>query len=428
MRRRIIHLLQFLFAVTFFFSGTAKCIDPAGTSIKLAEYLHYFGIYWFDDFTMGLAWLLSLVEFLCGFQLLMGRGRIMALFLASAMMLLFTPLTGWLALTGAIQDCGCFGDAVHLTNAQTFVKNLVLDLVLVVLWWRRRSLYQLAGPTAYTLYKYAVFAFLIFLCYRGTFHEPVVDFRPFLPGTDLRAAVCGSPSSSASAADVEYICVYARGGQECEFTLDALPDEADGWEFVRTEERSLTPASTSAPSQPDIDLFMLDSSDALVTADVLSHPGPTYLLVSPSLDKASQHDIDKIERLYEFAQEEGHPFYGLTARSDDQLQRWQQNTGAEYPFLFTDATIAHTLCRSNPCLVLLCDGVLISKTPLVDLDVDALTSAKLNEQTGSQPAENAPLRSFSLILILLFAPFALFLLIEITQLFYNNKLKDSKDA
>ena len=122
----LIRILQLALGLTFVFSGLVKCIDPTGTSIKFNEYLQYFGLYFLSDFTMGLAWMLSVVEFSIGFLLCVGRAKNLALFVAVLMMLFFTPLTLWLAVSDAIQDCGCFGEVIHLNHIQTFLKNIVL--------------------------------------------------------------------------------------------------------------------------------------------------------------------------------------------------------------------------------------------------------------------------------------------------------------
>lgn len=412
MRRRIIQVIQLVFAVVFIFSSTAKFIDPTGTSIKLMEYLHYFDIHLFDQLTMLMAIVLCLFEFLCGFNLLLGHGRVAALFIGSAMMLVFLPLTGWLALTSAIDECGCFGDVLHLSNMATFLKNVVLTILLLLLIRYRRCLYQITGPTTYTLYKYIVCLFLGLVGIYGAIYEPLADFRPFLLGVNLRESV-------QSSSDVTYTCIYSKDGKEHSFAIDQLPNEDEGWEFVRTEEHA-------AETKSAIDFFVKDESGEVVTDELLEHEGKTILLVSASLDHASQHDIDKIEQLYEYSQLEACPFYCLTRRDEAETERWCYNTGAEYPFLYSDVTIIQTLCRSNPCLVVLEDGVIRVKKSLSQVDVTAFTSGKLNEQSSLLMPENAPMLRFFAILFLIFAPFSLFLLVEITQKLHKHNFKDSK--
>lgn len=417
----VIRLLQLAFALTFIFSGVAKCIDPTGTSLKFNEYLLYFGLGSLTDFTMGLAWVMSILEFVIGFNLLMGHVKKLTLFLAACMMLFFTPLTLWLACTDAIQDCGCFGDALHLSNWQTFGKNVVLDVILALLIWKRDSLYSLVGKTNFTFYAYWCLFIMIGLCWYGTFRDPYIDFRPFHPGVNVAQRVLGDTQSDAeNAEEVIYTCIYERNGERKEFPLEELPDEADGWEFVETVEKAKRENSGDGSEligakseEKPLDFFARTPEGELFTEDLLAHEGYTLVMLSPSLDHASQHDLDRIEKLYEFAQDQQYAFYCLTARDTLQLSNWKFNTGAEYPFLFTDMQIVETITRANPGIMLLKDGVLCWKENLAALDVNALVSAKLDEQSYGEIHEIDYKKRFLALLILLFGPMPLSLCFEI---------------
>jgi len=434
----MIRLLQVVFALTFIFSGVAKCIDPMGTSLKFNEYLLYFGLGFLTDFTMGLAWVLSILEFIIGFNLLMGRVRKLSLFMAACMMLFFTPLTLWLAYTDAIQDCGCFGDALHLTNWETFSKNVVLDAILLLMIWQHKKLYTLLGKTNFTFYVYWCLFIVLGLCWYATFRDPFIDFRPFHPGVNVADRVLGgSPSVDASADEIYYTCIYERNGEQKEFPLEELPDEAEGWEFVETiehnnesVERSEESASTTenVEEEKPLDFFARTSEGELFTEELLRHEGYTLLMLSPSLDHASQHDLDLIEKLYEFAQDQHYPFYCLTARDTLQLSNWMYNTGAEYPFLFTDMQIVETITRANPGIMLLRDGVLCWKENLSTLDVKALVSAKLDEQSYGEIREINYKNRVLALLILLFGPMPLSLCFEIPNFIKIITNKQSKNA
>ena len=421
----VVRTVQFLFAAVFIFSGLAKCVDPAGTSIKVTEYLQYFGFGMLTDLSMGMAWLLCIVEFICGVNILLGHARHLTLVVSSLLLLVFTPLTLWLALTDAISECGCFGDAVHLTNWQTFGKNLILIVMLALLWTKSKLMYRLMGHTYYVFYSYYALGLAVWLCWMGRWRDPFIDFRPFTPGTNLREAVMGEGQEQTSDSDTEWVCIYQRNGVRQEFSLDNLPDEAEGWEFVETIERHADGKVSEDRSKAEpkhIDFFVKTADGEIITDELLSRPGYTLLLLSRSLDKASQHDIDRIELLSEYAGDNDYGFLCLTARDEKQLERWKFNTGAEYPFVFTDASIIETMCRSNPAVMLLRDGVICWKTPLSRLDAEGLTSGKLNEQTSGDIEEINYHNRILLVLFLLFAPFFLFLLVEILQFLHKQTL------
>jgi len=425
--KQLVRFAQLIFAITFIVSGLTKCIDPAGTAIKFTEYLQYFGLNSFTDITMGMAWFVSIVEFVCGFSLFIGYGRRLSLVVSTFLMCIFTPLTFWLATTDAIQECGCFGDAIHLTNWQSFSKNVILCALIAIIWYRFRYTYRFFGKTASTIYLYYGVGVAFWLCTLATLREPFVDFRPYQPGTDLLKATMGEEAISESSPNAYYTCIYSKDGQEKEFPLDSIPDEAEGWIFVDTIEH-LPESLQSAQDKGHIDFFAKTPEGQLFTKQLLTTPGFTLLLLSPSLDEASQHDIDRIEQLWEYAIDHEYPFYCLTARDEQQLDNWRLNTGAEYDFLFTDASVVQTICRSNPVVMLLHDGVICWKRPLSSLDTKLLTSAKLSEQSSGQIEENDPQKRIFLLFVLLFAPFPLFLLFEIPQKFHKQLKKDSKDA
>lgn len=420
----LIRTLQLLFAITFIVSGLAKCIDPAGTALKFTEYLQYFGLDFLVELTMGMAWVLSIMEFMIGISLMLGTARIRTLFFASLLMLVFTPLTLWLAVSDAIQDCGCFGDAIHLTNWQTFAKNLVLDLVLVLFWCYRSHLYQLFGPTVRTAYGYWSFGIALWLCWLGTWSEPWIDFRPFHPGVSLRESIGQSASSSATT----YLCIYEKDGLQQEFSLDELPDEADGWTFVDTREYTVEPEAAETPQQPPLDFYVKAQNDELVTEQLLADTSYTFVLLSPSLDQASEHDLDKIEALYEYALDHDYAYYCLTSRDSLQVKRWQVQTGAEYPILYTDAQIIETITRANPGLMLLHDGVICWKSRLSRLASLPISSAKLNEQTYGEIQYFDTRNHYFWLFLLLFFPIMLPLCIEFTKFIKVLTQKQSKNA
>lgn len=419
--RIVIRLIQLFLAIVFIVSGLSKCIDPAGTALKFTEYLLYFGFGFLTELSLGMAWVMSILEFMVGINLLCGTSRIRGLVLASALMLFFTPLTLWLAVSNAIQDCGCFGDAIRLTNWQTFWKNILIDAALALVWWRRTYMYQLFGPTVRTVYGYWTFGLAIWLCWMGTWREPWIDFRPFHPGVSIREAI-GQGTTEED--EIVYTCIYEREGIRQEFPLEELPDEEDGWNFVETVEHR-----SADVAEPSLDFYVKTLDDVLFTNDLLADTSYTFLLMSPSLDHASEHDLDKLEAVYEYAVENQYGFYCLTARDSLQVMRWQEQTGAEYPFLYTDAQIIETITRANPGLLLLHDGIICWKSRLSTLDVLPLVSAKLDEQSSGAIQYFEHSKHYFWLFLLLFIPIVLPLCFEIAKSIKILLTKtDSKNA
>lgn len=405
---------QVLLSLTFIFSGIAKCIDPTGTAIKIGEYFGFFGLSFLAGWTMPLSWLLCLTETMIGIHLLLGRSKL-AVWCAGLIMMVFTPLTLYLALTDPIEDCGCFGDVLVLSNWETFYKNIVLSLAVAVVWFNYSRCWQPLKPFLSACYTYGFFAVALILCYIGTWHLPYIDFRPYKPGT-LLSVTRGNTES-------QFIIVYEKDGERKEFPLDAIPDPEDGWEFVETIE--LKP-EVSEEAHSAESFFLTDASYEDVTQEICGHEGYTFLLMSPSLANASERYLDRIESIYEYCRQQDYPFYLITLRDSTMIDQWFFRTGAEYSTLFSDASVISTVIRANPGIVLLKDGAIQWKSCLSDLDISVLTSAKLSEQTYGKTHEIDYQKRILSLIALLFGPFFVILLLQIA-ITYINLRKNEKE-
>ncbi len=418
--RYIVFFGQCLVGGAFLFSGIAKAIDPVGSALKIDEYLQHFGLVFLSDFALAAAWLLALVEFAMGFYTIIGRHRLMTSVTALAFMTVMTPLTLYLALANPIDDCGCFGDVLILTNWQTFAKNVVLSSAVVLLFLRRRSQVALLSRIFHTFYFYIALVGVVLLLCLGTWRSPFIDFRPYRPGVDIAAGCRGTLANAPADTNESYVIVYERNGVRQEFTLDNLPDEADGWTFVETIVRD---DGRGTLAKKDHGLVLFDESGADVSCDVLADTGYVMLLLSPDLTRAEEHDIDRIENLYEYALEQGYPFYCVTLRDESAVARWRFNTGSEYTFLYADQQEIETITRSNPGFMLLHGGIIQWKSHLTGIDVPRLTSAKLSEQSlGQIQPINRKMRVFWIV-VWLFAPLLLYLPMRIIKTFSKKKQK-----
>ena len=365
---------RFVLAVIFIFSGFVKAIDPLGTQYKIQDYLDAFG--WTDVFPESIpfiaAALLGMLEFCLGVYLFFGIRRIIAPRAVVAVMAIMTPLTFWLALDNPVSDCGCFGDAVVLTNWETFGKNVVLlAMSLVVLKWRKRIF-----PLATTRFDWliALYGFLYIFCmtiycYR---HLPVFDFRPYYVGADIRQGM--EIPEGKEPTEFETRFVLQKDGVEKEFTLENYPDST--WTFV--DSRTVVKKKGYEPPIHDFSMIRYEDGED-ITEQVLADERYTFLLVAHQLEQASDSRIDLINELYDYCLEYGYAFYCLTSSSDEDILKWQEDTGAEYPFCLMDNITLKTMVRSNPGLILLKKGVVIHKWNVVDFPDEYQLSRSLEE-------------------------------------------------
>ena len=347
---------RFVLAAVFIFSGFVKAIDPLGTQYKIQDYLDAFG--WssvFPDFIPFLAAaLLGMLEFCLGVYLFFGIRRIIAPRVVVALMAVMTPLTFWLALDNPVSDCGCFGDAVVLTNWETFWKNVVLlAMSIVVLKWRKRLF-----PLVTTRFDWVIslYGFIYIFCMTAyCYHElPVFDFRPYHVGADIRQGMEIPEGKEPTVYETRFI--LRKDGVEKEFTLDNYPDST--WTFV--DSRTIVKKQGYEPPIHDFSMVSYEDGED-ITERVLADTTYTFLLVAHQLQLADEGKMDLINELYEYSLEHGYAFYCLTSSSDEDIQEWQDNTGAEYPFCLMDNITLKTMIRSNPGLMLLKEGKVIRK-------------------------------------------------------------------
>lgn len=347
---------RFVLAVVFIFSGFVKAIDPLGTQYKIQDYLDAFG--WtgvFPAFVPFLASvLLGILEFCLGVYLFFGIRRIITPRAVVALMAFMTPLTFWLALDNPVSDCGCFGDAVVLSNWETFWKNVILLIMsVVVLKWRKRifPLVTTRFDWLIALYGFLYIFCMSIYCYREL---PVFDFRPYHVGADIRKGMEIPEGEEPTV--FETLFILQKDGVKKEFTLEDYPDST--WTFV--DSRTIVKKQGYEPPIHDFSMINYEDGED-VTERVLADPNYTFLLVSHQLNLADDSKIDLINELYDYSLEYGYGFYCLTSSSDEDIEKWQENTGAEYPFCLMDNITLKTMIRSNPGLMLLKEGKVVRK-------------------------------------------------------------------
>lgn len=352
-----VNVSRLLLAVTFVFSGLVKVVDPRGTQYKFDDYFLEFGwSEWIPGFLpLWLAVLLAVFEFCIGIYLFFGIRRRTTSWLFLLFMSVMTPLTFYLALADPVSDCGCFGDAVSLTNWETFGKNVVLlGLSVLVFRYRRLMVRFVSERNQWMISLYSIF-FAFVLAGFCIYYLPVFDFRPYHIGVNLPRAMVVPEGEE----EPEYLTTFVleKDGVKKEFTTEDYPEDT-AWHFV--ESRTVLVKEGYVPPVHDFSIMTWPDGED-ITEQVLSDKGYTFLLISPYLEFADDSNIDRINELYDYCGEHGYAFYCLTASGDDVIGRWQDLTGADYPFGITDEITLKTIVRSNPGLVLLKEGTVYNK-------------------------------------------------------------------
>ncbi len=387
MKKTVVNIARFLLAVVFILSGFVKAVDPLGTQYKIHDYLvaMHLGELVPDFVTLSASILQSAIEFVLGICLLFAIRRRVVTRLTLAIMVVMTLLTLWLAIENPISDCGCFGDALVLTNWQTFWKNVVLlGAAVIVSLWPLDMARMIGKSNQWIVFHYAVL-FIVFIAGYCLYDLPMFDFRPYHVGANIKEGM--EMPEGARLPEFQTTFILEKDGERREFTAEDYPDST--WTFI--DSKTVQTAEGYVPPIHDFSILSDEGED--ITEEVLTREGYTFLLVSPHLEDADDSQFDRINQVYEYSRAHGYPFYCLTASTERAISRWQDMTGAEYPFYATDEIALKTVIRSNPGLVLLRQGTIVRKWSHNSLPAieEAVAEQPLEKQAfGQMPTDSVP--------------------------------------
>ena len=362
-------LCRILVGVTFIFSGFVKAVDPWGTALKVNEYLSIYGIEALQPASM----IFSI--WLCGAELMMGcmltfrvRTRLISIF-ALLSMTFFTILTFLSATWIPVEDCGCFGDALKLSPWETFLKNLFILPLVVVVWYRHRhqrildfSRLEIALTALFCSFAMGVGAY----CY---YHLPLIDFLPYKEGANIYAMIEEQHDTGhAEMSEEEYVLIYRnrRTGKLREFTIDdkEWQDESK-WEWVETRVDN-----ESSPIQTLVSEFTITDVEGDATREILTHRGDMYLICVTSFDKLSERSRRNLSNVVAHAESEGAEVVCLTPQPLREVTYHSFEGSRPVRCYNIDATVMKTMLRAESGLVWLRDGVIQRKYNSRNIDLE----------------------------------------------------------
>ena len=376
-----LNLCRLVLSLTLILSGFVKAIDPLGTHYKIQDYLTALGMGESlpDWVTLTASVALSATEFCLGIFLLFAMHRRTVTKLTVALMAVMTLISLWLWIANPISDCGCFGDALVLTNGQTLAKNVVLLACAILLSiWPLRMVRLISRTNQWIVINYTLL-FIIAVSLWCLYDLPLFDFRPYHVGADIRAGM--ELPDSAAQPQFETKFILEKDGERRTFSLADYPDST--WTFIDSETVQISEGDI--PPIHDFSITRTEDGEDITDA-VIDDPGYTFLLISPTLEDASDSDFGEIDQIYEYCEDNGYQFYCLTSSGETAIERWRDLTGAEYPFCSTDGTTLKTIVRSNPGLLLLHDGKVVRKWSHHFLPDASQLTERLEESELGQPS------------------------------------------
>ena len=356
--RLVKNLCRIIVGIVFIYSGFVKGIDPLGSDYKFTDYFNAFGMGWMNATTLFFSFALSLAEFLIGIALLFKLWVSRMAWGSLLFMAFFTPLTLVLALTNPVSDCGCFGDAMILTNWQTFWKNIILLLLAIMIFMYRKeykSSLPLVGQFSFLALAGAGMLCLSVYCYR---HLPVLDFRPYAVGKNITEGMRLPEGTEPDQYEVTLKYKNKQTGEVQSFTEENYPwQDTLNWEYESSSERLVKKGYIT----PIHDLVIEHPTLGNITEEILEDDNHTILAVAYNLTQSDVQYQPAINRLAEYAQEKGIRFYGLTSSSERDIETYKKRYHVPYEFCTADEIQLKTMIRANPGVIILREGTILDK-------------------------------------------------------------------
>jgi hypothetical protein len=350
--------------MVFIFSGFVKAVDPLGSAYKFSDYFTAFNLDFLEFLALPMGIFLSAFEMVLGISLILGYRRRAMFVILMWFMSFFTLLTLILALFNPVSDCGCFGDALILTNWETFFKNLALMVFVLVLYFSRKIDAGSRAVLREWIMVVCLFALASSFSYWNYRHLPLMDFRPY----DVGTVIIEEMEIPEGAPTDEYVTtlIYRNRmtGQTSSFSIEDYPKDTLKWEFVDSESKLVKQGF-----EPNIhDFAIMDSEGYDLVDQILADEAYSMLLLAHDLDAA---DKEALIKAGEWAQLElfasDFSFYAVTAATNAEEESIQAELGLGYQFLSGDEIMLKTIIRSNPGFLLIRNGIILGKWAYRDL-------------------------------------------------------------
>lgn len=354
----IASIARTLLGVVFIFSGFVKAVDPLGTVYKIEDYLKAFGGFFTDLLPLAgtAAVILITVEFTLGVMMLCNIRTNWTSWLSLAFYAVMTPLTLYIALTNPVSDCGCFGDAIVLSNWATFWKNVVLIVLAIILLCTKKALRQtFTGIAELGITGLAVLFVVVWMAVTYK-HLPAIDFRPYKVGNNIPALMEMPEDAEPDVYDIKLI--YSKDGVEQEFSLQNYPKGDSTWTFV--DQKSVLVKKGYEPPIHDFEIVTMDFDD--ITYDILESEEPQTLVVLYDLAKTDRQQMDKLMAIIH----EQPNVRFLTGSGEEEIVAFAEELGWDEEtmmstFCYTDPVTLKTIVRANPGVIVVQNGNIVDK-------------------------------------------------------------------
>ncbi len=365
----LVNFSRIIVGVLFIFSGLVKANDPLGLSYKMQEFFEVWAqttalkstMEWLFNYSLYFSLIMITLEIIVGVGILLGTWKRFFSLLLLLLIIFFSFLTGYAVLSGKIATCGCFGDCIPLTAMQSFIKDIILLVLILIIFSGAKYITPVLTTTANFFILFISVGIIAGFQWFVMRHMPVVDCLPFKIGNNLLELRKMPANAVPDKKDFKFL--YKKDGKQQEFTRKNIPDST--WEFVSREDFIVEKGKNNEPPIKDFYLSTASGNDS--TEEILSTPGKYYLFFIKDLSTGTDHWLNNFTALYDQAKQQKIPLYIVTSQTDIVQQFFNVRNNFNLPVVSLDATALKTAARTNPELYLMNGPVVKNKWGWADL-------------------------------------------------------------
>ena len=377
-------ILRILIGGTFIISGLTKMIDVWGFTYKIEQYLNVWGWDVTRPIVVIVAMTISAIEFVLGCMMATGSYKKSSPWIATIIMIFMLPLSAYIMIANPVDNCGCFGDYLVISNFATFCKNLAITIGLIYLCIFNKRTFGIFKPYIQWIVATICYIYILVIGFVGYNVQPLVDFRSYKVGTEF------IPKNSSD--NITFNFIYEKNGIKQSFDIDSLPDST--WTFVER-----TKIGSDSTTNHSITIYDLTNND--VTSEVITNEGEQIILLFPEIKYADISYSFMTNEMDNYIKNRGGELIGIFATNDKkQIKDWVDRSLIQWPIYTAEDTSIKEIARGKGSVVYLKDGIIQWKRTLSSIPTD-IFSISNSENAFEQlyPKDNHMMRHYSSIFI-----------------------------
>jgi len=382
MKKTFLNTAQLLVGILFIFSGLIKANDPLGLSYKMQEFFEVWNMPALDAYTLGFSIVMIVFEILAGVAVILGwRMRLFA-WLLLLLIIFFSFLTGYAVISGKVRECGCFGNCIPLQAMGSFIKDLILLLLIAILFIYRNEIKSHLSSRSSLIILALTLVFSFAVQWYALRYLPMVDCLPFKKNANIFEKMKPPPGAIPDSSVIHF--VYEKNHKAMEYTAHELPTDLDSsYTFVKRYDKLIRKGN----AEPEIkDFSLISSSGSDSTVQILGRTGYQLMLISRSFPSGAQTWDKTFLLLYTLAKSKNIPVILVTSNRTEGENWLNKNAlSNDVPIFGCDATAVKTAARADPTLYLLKKATILDKWSYANLDMAIPSIAELPVQQNESP-------------------------------------------